>query len=111
MLLHPSALFFPNLSPPRTEAQSYRSRHPDELYKNGIQRESFVPCIELLKSHLDVTDLDSGTGAVLPRLRFYRRPHPPPAQTTGAYPGRSRTSTTPRSTTRRARRCASSSTR
>lgn len=39
-----------------------RSRHPDELYKNGIQRSSFVPCIELLKSRFDVTDLDSGTG-------------------------------------------------
>lgn len=38
------------------------SRHPDELYKNGIQRSSFVPCIELLKTHFEVTDLDSGTG-------------------------------------------------
>ena len=38
------------------------SRHPDDLYKNGIQRSSFVPCIELLKEKFDVTDLDSGTG-------------------------------------------------
>lgn len=38
------------------------SRHPDELYKNGIQRSSFVPCIELLKGRFEVTDLDSGTG-------------------------------------------------
>ncbi|KZT71431.1 AFG1-like ATPase [Daedalea quercina L-15889] len=37
------------------------NRHPDELYKNGIQRASFVPCIELLKTQFDVTDLDSGT--------------------------------------------------
>lgn len=37
------------------------NRHPDELYKNGIQRSSFVPCIELLKTHFEVTDLDSGT--------------------------------------------------
>jgi len=37
------------------------NRHPDELYKNGIQRSSFVPCIELLKTRFDVTDLDSGT--------------------------------------------------
>jgi protein AFG1 len=37
------------------------SRHPDDLYKNGIQRSSFVPCIELLKDQLDITDLDSGT--------------------------------------------------
>ncbi|KAI0776227.1 AFG1-like ATPase [Trametes elegans] len=37
------------------------NRHPDELYKNGIQRQSFVPCIELLKERFEVTDLDSGT--------------------------------------------------
>ncbi|KAI9000793.1 AFG1-like ATPase [Trametes punicea] len=37
------------------------NRHPDELYKNGIQRQSFIPCIELLKERLEVTDLDSGT--------------------------------------------------
>jgi len=37
------------------------NRHPDDLYKNGIQRSSFVPCIELLKTQFDVTDLDSGT--------------------------------------------------
>ncbi|KAH9036043.1 AFG1-like ATPase [Lactarius deliciosus] len=37
------------------------NRHPDELYKNGIQRASFLPAIDLLKSQFDVTDLDSGT--------------------------------------------------
>ncbi|KAI0057554.1 AFG1-like ATPase [Artomyces pyxidatus] len=37
------------------------NRHPDDLYKNGIQRSSFVPAIELLKSRFQVTDLDSGT--------------------------------------------------
>ncbi|KAI0082340.1 AFG1-like ATPase [Panus rudis PR-1116 ss-1] len=37
------------------------NRHPDELYKNGIQRASFIPCIELLKERFEVTDLDSGT--------------------------------------------------
>ncbi|KAK0545081.1 ATPase [Tilletia horrida] len=37
------------------------NRHPDQLYKNGIQRSSFVPCIELLKTQLRVTDLNSGT--------------------------------------------------
>jgi peroxisome-assembly ATPase len=40
----------------------YTSRHPDDLYKNGIQRSSFIPAIELLKSRFEVTDLDSGTG-------------------------------------------------
>jgi len=38
------------------------SRHPEDLYKNGIQRSSFMPAIELLKAHFEVTDLDSGTG-------------------------------------------------
>jgi protein AFG1 len=37
------------------------NRHPDELYKNGVQRESFVPAIELLKSRLHVVNLDSTT--------------------------------------------------
>ncbi|KAJ2319928.1 ATPase, partial [Coemansia sp. RSA 2681] len=37
------------------------NRHPDELYKNGIQRESFMPCIELLKQRCEVVSLDSGT--------------------------------------------------
>lgn len=46
------------------------SRHPDDLYKNGIQRSSFVPAIELLKSRFDVTDLDSGTGSFSSLLLF-----------------------------------------
>ncbi|KAK0636476.1 AFG1-like ATPase, partial [Bombardia bombarda] len=37
------------------------NRHPDELYKNGIQRDSFVPAIQLLKSRLHVINLDSTT--------------------------------------------------
>ena len=37
------------------------NRHPDELYKNGIQRESFIPAIKLLKSRLHVINLDSTT--------------------------------------------------
>ncbi|KAL3427295.1 Protein AFG1 [Phlyctema vagabunda] len=37
------------------------NRHPDELYKNGIQRESFIPCINLLKSRLHTINLDSPT--------------------------------------------------
>ncbi|KAF2475727.1 uncharacterized protein BDR25DRAFT_322214 [Lindgomyces ingoldianus] len=46
------------------------NRHPDDLYKNGIQRESFIPAINLLKSRLRVLNLDSQTD--------YRRiPRPP----------------------------------
>ncbi|RFU33516.1 hypothetical protein B7463_g2799, partial [Scytalidium lignicola] len=37
------------------------NRHPDDLYKNGIQRSSFIPCINLLKSRLHVINLDSPT--------------------------------------------------
>lgn len=37
------------------------NRAPDQLYKGGIQRVSFLPCIELLKERLDVVCLDSST--------------------------------------------------
>ncbi|EIW68375.1 hypothetical protein TREMEDRAFT_44750 [Tremella mesenterica DSM 1558] len=37
------------------------NRHPDELYKNGIQRNSFLPAIDLIKTHFEIVDLDSPT--------------------------------------------------
>ncbi|KAI8374677.1 AFG1-like ATPase-domain-containing protein [Radiomyces spectabilis] len=37
------------------------NRHPTELYKNGIQRQSFLPCIDMLLEKCDVLCLDSGT--------------------------------------------------
>ena len=34
--------------------------HPDQLYPSGLQRERFLPAIELIKSRLDVVGVDSG---------------------------------------------------
>ncbi|KAJ3016186.1 Lactation elevated protein 1 [Thoreauomyces humboldtii] len=36
------------------------NRHPDELYQNGIQRQSFLPTIALLKERCKVHSLNSG---------------------------------------------------
>lgn len=35
--------------------------HPDELYPNGLHRDRIPPAIELLKSQLEVVNVDSGT--------------------------------------------------
>jgi cell division protein ZapE len=35
--------------------------HPDGLYPNGLHRDRILPAIELLKSHLQVINVDSGT--------------------------------------------------
>ncbi|SCW02824.1 LAFE_0F15082g1_1 [Lachancea fermentati] len=37
------------------------NRKPDDLYINGVQRESFIPCIELLKQRTEVIYLNSPT--------------------------------------------------
>jgi peroxisome-assembly ATPase len=46
------------------------NRHPDDLYKNGIQRASFIPCINLLNTRLRVLNLDSTTD-------YRKLPRPP----------------------------------
>lgn len=35
--------------------------HPDELYPNGLHRDRILPAIELLKSQLEVVNVDNGT--------------------------------------------------
>ena len=37
------------------------NRHPDQLYINGVQRDSFIPCIDLIKYRTNVIHLDSPT--------------------------------------------------
>jgi len=44
------------------------NRHPDDLYKNGLNRQRFLPVIEMLKDRLDVMELDSGTDFRLRQL-------------------------------------------
>ena len=43
------------------------NEHPDKLYRDGLQRERFLPAIELLKQHTRVLNLDTGTDY---RLRY-----------------------------------------
>jgi cell division protein ZapE len=48
--------------------------HPDQLYPGGLQRERFLPAIELLKSRLDVVEVDGGTDyrrLKMERLKVY----------------------------------------
>lgn len=57
---------------------------PDDLYKDGLQRENFLPFIELLKRRVDILHLDSPTDYRLIRLKTMKAYHAPlgPAATT-----------------------------
>ena len=53
---------------------------PDELYKDGLKREDFVPTIELIKQRLDVIRVDGGVDyrkRALQRLQVYHAPLTP----------------------------------
>ena len=50
---------------------------PDLLYPNGLQRERFLPTIELIKSRMDVLEVDAGNDyrrRALEQVRVYHTP-------------------------------------
>jgi cell division protein ZapE len=50
---------------------------PDQLYPNGLQRERFLPTIELIKARMDVLEVDAGTDyrrRALEQVRVYHTP-------------------------------------
>ena len=51
--------------------------HPDTLYPNGLQRERFLPAIGIIKSRLDVVEVDNGSDyrrLKLEQMRVYHTP-------------------------------------
>ena len=57
--------------------------HPDRLYPNGLQRERFLPTIELLKNRLDVLEVDNGTDyrrLKMERVKVYHSPLGPESE-------------------------------
>ncbi len=50
---------------------------PDGLYPNGLQRERFLPTIELIKRHMDVVEVDAGNDyrrRAMEQVRVYHTP-------------------------------------
>lgn len=44
--------------------------HPDDLYRDGLQRQQFLPAIDLLNTHTEVVNMDGGTDY---RLRLLQK--------------------------------------
>jgi cell division protein ZapE len=47
------------------------NRAPDDLYKNGLQRDRFLPFIELIKKQLEILELGGGQDYRLGRMRKF----------------------------------------
>ncbi|WP_084399399.1 cell division protein ZapE [Henriciella aquimarina] len=59
---------FENLFEHRVTVVATSNRHPDELYKNGLNRELFLPFIEMIKEQCEVFELKSERDYRLERL-------------------------------------------
>ena len=59
------------------------NRIPDDLYLNGLQRDRFLPAIELIKQHTHVFHLDSGIDHRLALLEQSHVYHTPLSEQTG----------------------------
>ena len=53
------------------------NRHPTELYKDGLNREHFLPFIDLIETELDVVELDGPTDYRLERIGGMETWHAP----------------------------------
>lgn len=56
---------------------------PDQLYPHGLQRERFLPTIELIKSRMDALEVDAGNDyrrRALEQVRVYHTPLGPAAE-------------------------------
>ena len=53
---------------------------PDELFKDGLQRERFLPAIELIKQNLSVVNVDGGTDYRLKAFEKFSVYHTPLSQ-------------------------------
>ena len=53
------------------------NEHPDRLYRGGLQRERFLPAIEVIKQHTSVINLDTGIDYRLRYLDQARTYHHP----------------------------------
>ncbi|MBI3372859.1 MAG: cell division protein ZapE [Betaproteobacteria bacterium] len=56
--------------------------HPDRLYANGLQRARFLPAIEVIKSRLDVIEVDNGVDyrrRAMEQVQVYHSPLGPAA--------------------------------